>query len=120
MLSSLTVPAREWTPIEQPMTTELRLFSLKHEEVKLVERVLRRHISQSPYDPRNKMEDIEVVLAKLHLGPTHKHIARGTELRLIGATRRKGDDGTLAIYETPCRIVYVMPEAEYSDKCMKL
>jgi hypothetical protein len=110
----------DWKRPLPEMTTQNRLITLTHEETELVSRVLMKHKNNSPYDAKNRSEEIEVVIAKLHLGPTHQHQVRGTELRLVGRTRRKGDDNTLAIYETPCRIVYVMPEAEFIAKTVRL
>lgn len=114
---SVVKPA--WNPIEQPMTTDLRLFGLDHQDIGRVREIMRQFRMCRPYSPLND-DHLDVIEAKMDLGPTHRHVQRGTQLRLIGLTRRKNDDNTLAIYETPCRIVYVMPQAEFSDKTISL
>lgn len=115
-----SVPQSTWRPIAEPMTTDQRLLMLSQPQIELVQRVLKRQISAAPYDRQNPMDQIEVILARLELGPTHEHIQKGTQLRHIGYTRRKGDENELSIYETPCRIVFLMNSCEFIDKTQKL
>lgn len=109
-----------WRPIAEPMTTDQRLLMLSQPQIELVQRVLKRQISAAPYDRQNPMDQIEVILARLHLGPTHEHIQKGTQLRQIGYTKRKGYDNDMIMYETPCRIVFVMPSCDFMDRTQKL
>ncbi len=119
MAETLTRPAYagSWPQPDLEMTTSNRMVILSMEEIAMLQGCIAVTRQHHPYNPavidRPALQDL---IAKLEAQPTHKHIERGTQLRLIGHAKVKNSDQVFALYETPCRIVYAAPLAHWQDR----
>lgn len=61
--------------------------------------------------------DAAAILQKLEAKPTHLHIERNHQVRLVAPyVKKKGCEVPLAIYETPCGMLYARTVSDFASR----